>query len=86
MKRSRLKCKASMTKNPIDIKNYMKERNVAVKLNRQSKSEYFEKVVNDLDVNKFSSCPMENIFNEIDSLMSKSKYHPSILKIKQILT
>lgn len=44
MKRSRLKCKASMTKNPIDIKNYMKERNVAVKLNRQSKSEYFEKV------------------------------------------
>ena len=44
MKRPRIKFKANLTRNPIDIKNYKKERNIAVKLNDQSKIEYFQKV------------------------------------------
>ena len=44
----------------------------------------FEKVVNDLGFNKFSSCRMENIIDEINSLTSKLKSSPRILKVKQL--
>ena len=41
MKRSRLK-----NKDPVDIANYKKQRNLVVSLNRQAKSEYFNEVSN----------------------------------------
>ena len=46
MKRSRLKNKAKITKGPIDIVNYKKQRNLVVSLNRQAKYEYFNEVSN----------------------------------------
>ena len=42
MKRSRLKNKANRSKDPVDIVNYKKQRNLVVSLNSQSKSEYFK--------------------------------------------
>ena len=41
MKRSKLKSKANNTKNPSDIKNYKKQRNYVVQLNKKAKLEYF---------------------------------------------
>ena len=41
MKRSKLKNKANMTKNPSDIMNYKKQRNYVVQLNKKAKLEYF---------------------------------------------
>ena len=46
MKRSRLKNKANRSKNPVDIANYKKQRNLIVSLNRQTKSKYFNEVSN----------------------------------------
>ena len=46
MKRSRLKNKANRSKDPVDIANYKKQRNLVVSLNRQAKSEYFNEVSN----------------------------------------
>ena len=43
----------------------------------------FEKVVNDLGFNKFSSYRMD-IIDEINSLTSKLKSSPRILKVKQL--
>ena len=42
MKRSRLKNKANKTKNPSDIKNYKKQRNYVVQLNKKVKLGYFK--------------------------------------------
>ena len=41
MKRSRLKNKANKTKDPIDVKNYKKQRNHVANLNKEAKLEYF---------------------------------------------
>ena len=41
MKRSKLKNKANKTKDPTDIKNYKKQRNYVVNLNKEAKLEYF---------------------------------------------
>ena len=41
MKRSKFKNKTSNTKIPSDIKNYKKQRNYLVKLNKKAKLEYF---------------------------------------------
>ena len=41
MKRSKLKNKANKTKNPSDIKNYKKQRNYVVQLNKKTKLKYF---------------------------------------------
>ena len=41
MKRSKLKNKANKTKNPSDIKNYKKQRNYTVQLNKKAKLDYF---------------------------------------------
>ena len=46
MKRSRLKNKANRLKDPIDIINYKKQRNLVVSLNRQAKSEYSREISN----------------------------------------
>ena len=40
MKRSRLKNKANRSKDPVDIANYEKQRNLIISLNRQAKSKY----------------------------------------------
>ena len=42
MKRSQLKNKAKRTKDPKDILKYKKQRNYVIKLNNQSKQEYFD--------------------------------------------
>ena len=41
MKRSHLKNKANKTKHPTDIKNYKKQRNLIVKMNKEAKIQYF---------------------------------------------
>ena len=46
MKRSRLKNKVARSKDPVDIANYKKKRNLVVSLNCQAKSEYFNEVSN----------------------------------------
>ena len=46
-------------------------------------SKCFEKVVNDLDLYQFPSCMNESIIDKIDSVISKFKFHPRILNIKQ---
>ena len=46
MKRSRLKNKANKSKDPVDIANYKKQRNLVVSLNRQAKCKYFSEVSN----------------------------------------
>ena len=46
MKRSRSKNKANRSKDPINIANYKKQRNLVVSLNRQAKSKYFNEVSN----------------------------------------
>ena len=43
MKRSKLKNKANKTEDPTDIRNYKKQRNYVVKLNKEAKLEYFRK-------------------------------------------
>ena len=43
MKRSKLKNKANKTKDPTDIKNYKKQRNYVVNLNKEAKLEYLRK-------------------------------------------
>ena len=43
MKRSRLKNKANKTKNHLDIRNYKKQRNIVVNLNKEAKLQYFHK-------------------------------------------
>ena len=52
MKRSRLKNKANRSKDPVDIANYKKQRNLVVSLNCQAKSKYFNE-----DSNTKSSRP-----------------------------
>ena len=44
MKRSQLKNKANRTKNLEDITKYKKQRNLVVKLNRESKTKYFDNI------------------------------------------
>ena len=46
MKRSRLKNKANRSKDPVDIANVKKQRNLVVSLNCQAMSEYFNEVSN----------------------------------------
>ena len=46
MKRSRLKSKANRSKDPVDIANYKKQRNLVVSLNSHAKSKYFNEVSN----------------------------------------
>ena len=43
MEESRLKNKANKTEDPIDIRNYKKQRNYVVNLNKEAKLEYFSK-------------------------------------------
>ena len=44
MKRSQLKNKANRTKKLEDITKYKKQRNLVVKLNRESKTKYFDNI------------------------------------------
>ena len=44
MKSSRLKNKATRSKDPVDIANYKKQRNLVVSLNSHEKSRYFNEV------------------------------------------
>ena len=46
MKRSRLKNKANRSKDPVDVLNYKKQRNLVVSLNSHAKYKYFNEVSN----------------------------------------
>ena len=46
MKRSRLKNKANRSKDPVDIANYKRQRNLVVFLNSHAKSKYFNEYFN----------------------------------------
>ena len=53
MKRSRLKSKANKTQLPTDKQNYKKQRNLATKLNKQFKKEYFDDIEDNTVSKKF---------------------------------
>ena len=53
MKRSRLKNKANRLKDPVDIINYKKQRNLVLSLNRQGKPEYFNEISNSQKLETF---------------------------------
>ena len=53
MKRSRLKNKANKSKDPLDIAEYKKQRNLVVSLNRQSKMDYFNSISSSNDSKHF---------------------------------
>ena len=70
MKRSELKSKANITKQPKDISDYKKQRNLVVKLNKERKNEYFENLQTLKTLNHFgislnliflTNIPMENL-------------------------
>ena len=46
MKRSRLKNKANRSKDPVDVLNYKKQRNLVVSLNSHAKYKYFNEISN----------------------------------------
>ena len=54
MKTSGLKFKANLTGNTTDIRNYEKQPNSVVKLNRRFRLKYFEKVYNCIPSKPFS--------------------------------
>ena len=85
MIRSRLKNKASKSKNPVDIAKFKRQRNLAANLNKQPKLQYFEKLSVDCNSKPFwkackpyfsnkNSNIQENImFLEKDKFLSKQK-------------
>ena len=84
MKRSKLKNKANKTKDPTDIKNYKKQRNYVVNLNKEAKLEYFSKYESDDNkpfwvrckpyfTNKYSKADTDIILSENGELILKNK-------------
>ena len=53
MKRSKLKNKANRSKDPVDIANYKKQRNLVVSLNSHAKPKYFNEVSNTVSSRPF---------------------------------
>ena len=85
MIRSRLKNKASKSKNPIDIAKFKQQRNLVTNLNKQAKLQYFEKPSVDCNSkpfwkackpyfsNKNSNIQENMMLLEKDKLLSKQK-------------
>ena len=63
MKGSHLKNKANKTKNETDIKNYKKQRNFVVKLNKQAKKSYFNKLNTSINSKHFLG-KMQTVFHK----------------------
>ena len=85
MKRSMLKNKANRPKDPADIANYKKQRNLVVSSNRQAMSEYFNEVPNterprpfwetsnQFFSNKHARGDSKTMFNENDRMLLKNE-------------
>ena len=80
MKRSKLKNKANKTKDPTDIRNYKKQRNYVVNLNKEEKVEYLSKYESNdskpLTVNftnKHSKADIDIMLSENGDLILKHK-------------
>ena len=86
MKRSKLKNKANKTKDPTDIKNYKKQRNYVVNLNKEAKLEYFSKYESDDNKPFWVRCKpyFTNKNSKADTDIMLSENGELILKNKEI--
>ena len=86
MKRSKLKNKANKTKDPSDIKNYKKQRNYVVNLNKEAKLEYFSKYESDDNKQFWVRCKpyFTNKHSKADTDIMLSENGELILKSKEI--
>ena len=86
MKRSKLKNKANKTKDPNDIKNYKKQRNYVVNLNKEAKLEYFSKYESDDNKPFWVRCKpyFTNKHSKADTDIMLSENGELILKNKEI--
>ena len=86
MKRSKLKNKANKTKDPTDIKNYKKQRNYVVNLNKEAKLEYFSKYESDDNKPFWIRCKayFTNKHSKDDTDIMLSENGELILKNKEI--
>ena len=86
MKRSKLKNKANKTKDPTDIKNYKKQRNYVVNLNKEAKLKYFSKYESDDNKPFWVRCKpyFTNKHSKADTDIMLSENGELILKNKEI--
>ena len=86
MKRSKLENKANKTKDPTDIKNYKKQRNYVVNLNKEAKLEYFSKYESDDNKPFWVRCKpyFTNKHSKADTDIMLSENGELILKNKEI--
>ena len=86
MKKSRLKTKENKTKDPTDIRNYKKQENYVVNLNKEVKLEYFsENESNDNKLFWVNRKPyFTNKHGKADADIMHSKNRELILKNKEI--
>ena len=86
MKRSKLKNKAKNTKDPTDIRNYKKQRNYVVNLNKEAKLEYFSKYESDDNKPFWVRCKpyFTNKHSKADTDIMLSENGELILKNKEI--
>ena len=86
MKRSRLKNKANKTKDPTDIRNYKKQRNHVVNLNKEAKLEYFSKYDSNDSKLFWVNCKpcFTNKYNKADTDIILSENGELILKTRKL--
>ena len=86
MKRSRFKNKANKTKDPTDIRNYEKQRNYVVNLNKEAKLEYFSKYESNDSKLFWVNCKpyFTNKHSKADTDIMLSENGELILKNKEI--
>ena len=86
MKRPKLKNKANKTKDPTDIRNYKKQRNYVVNLNKEAKLEYFSKYESDDNKPFWVRCKpyFTSKYSKADTDIMLSENGELILKNKEI--
>ena len=87
MKKSRLKTKANKTKDPTDIRNYKKQENYIVNLNKEAKLEYFSKCESNGNKLLWVNCKPDftNKHGKTDADIMLSENGKLILKNKEIV-
>ena len=86
MTRSRLKNKANKTKNHLDIRNYKKQRNIVVNLNKEAKLQYFNNYYSTNTKPFWENCKpyFSNKHSKVDTDIILSKNRNLILKNDKI--
>ena len=86
MERSKLKNKANKTKEPTDIRNYKKQQNYVVNLNKEAKLEYFSKYESNDSKPFWVNCKpyFTNKHSKADTDIMLSENGELILKNKEI--